>query len=147
MPATRFDEVVGLRLLNLHQFIYERTGGLIGHRLGPVKTLLLRTRGRRSGEMRTAALTYLDDSGRYVVVGSRGGSDAPPSWLLNLQANPEVEVQVGTHRSRALARIANDAERKRLWPKMVALWPDYARYQAQTERVIPLVILKPQPSA
>jgi len=145
MPMTPFDRQVGLRLLNLHQFVYERTGGLIGHRLGRIRTLLLRTRGRKSGERRTAALLYLMDRDRYVVVGSKGGSDVPPAWLRNLEADPAVEVQVGTRRFPAQARVATDAERKRLWPVVIQEWPDYARYQSQTERVIPLVILKPSP--
>lgn len=144
MPMTRLDLALGLRLLGVHQFIYEKTNGLVGHRLGPVTTLLLRTRGRKTGESRTAALTYFKDRDRYVVVGSKGGSDAPPSWLLNLRADPAVEVQVGTRRFAAEARVATDAERKRLWPKAVEVWADYDRYQSQTERVIPLVILKPR---
>jgi deazaflavin-dependent oxidoreductase (nitroreductase family) len=145
MPMTSFDRQFGLRLLNLHQFVYERSGGLIGHGIGRLKTLLLRTRGRKSGETRTAALLYMKDRDRYVVVGSKGGSDVPPAWLKNLEADPEVEVQVATRRFPASARVATDAERKRLWPQIVELWPDYARYQSQTERVIPLVILKPRP--
>ena len=133
------------RFLDLHQFIYERTGGLVGHRLGRVRTLLLRTRGRKSGETRTAALLYLMDGDHFVVVGSKGGSDLPPAWLLNLQADPAVEVQVGTRRFPARARVATDAERRRLWPVVVEEWAQYARYQSQTEREIPLVILKPSP--
>lgn len=140
---TRFDRLVGLRLLQLHQRAYELTGGRWGHRTGRLRTLLLRTTGRRSGRQRTAALLYHRDGDRLVVVGSKGGSDAPPSWLLNLQVHPDVEVQVGTHRFPATARVATAAERSRLWPVMTALWPDYDRYQAQTSRRIPLVILQP----
>ena len=140
---TRFDREIGLRLLNLHQLVYEGTGGLIGHRLGPIKTLLLRTRGRKSGETRTAALLYHRDGDSYVVVGSKGGSDKPPGWLRNLEADPRVRVQVGTRRFRATARVAKPAERRRLWPELVATWPDYERYQSQTRRQIPLVILQP----
>jgi deazaflavin-dependent oxidoreductase (nitroreductase family) len=143
MPMTPWDRQLGLRLLGLHQLVYDRSGGLIGHRLGHLTMLLLRTTGRKSGEQRTAALLYLDDGDRYVVVGSKGGSDAPPAWLLNLAANPEVEVQVGTRRLTAKARRATPAEHRRLWPKMTRLWPDYDRYQSQTRRVIPLVILTP----
>jgi deazaflavin-dependent oxidoreductase (nitroreductase family) len=143
MPMTPFDRQLGLRLLGLHQVIYERSGGLIGHRVGNVKMLLLRTRGRKSGEQRTAALLYLDDGRRYVVVGSKGGSDRPPAWLLNLEADPAVEVQIGTRRFPAKASIASAAERRRLWSKFTRLWPDYERYQSQTRRTIPLVILTP----
>src|SRR5579859_3796763 len=144
MPMTSLDRQLS-RFLDLHQFIYERTGGLVGHRLGRVRTLLLRTRGRKSGETRTAALLYLMDGDHFVVVGSKGGSDLPPAWLLNLQADPAVEVQVGTRRFPARARVATDAERRRLWPVVVEEWAQYARYQSQTEREIPLVILKPSP--
>ena len=70
MPMTSLDRQFS-RLLDLHQFIYERTGGLIGHRLGRVRMLLLRTRGRKTGETRTAALVYLTAGETFVVVGSR----------------------------------------------------------------------------
>ncbi|HEY8812539.1 MAG TPA: nitroreductase family deazaflavin-dependent oxidoreductase [Candidatus Dormibacteraeota bacterium] len=143
MPMTPFDRQLGLRLLGLHQLVYDRSGGLIGHRLGSLKMLLLRTTGRKSGERRTAALLYLDDGQRYVVVGSKGGSDTPPAWLLNLEADPAVEVQVGTRRFPALARRATPAEHRGLWPKLTRLWPGYERYQSQTRRRIPLVILEP----
>jgi deazaflavin-dependent oxidoreductase (nitroreductase family) len=142
---TAFDRLVGLRLLNLHQLAYELTGGRWGHRLGGVRTLLLRTTGRRSGQRRTAALLYHRDGDRLVVVGSRGGSDTPPAWLLNLQTQPDVEVQLGTQHFPARARVASAEEQERLWPVMTALWPDYERYQAQTSRRIPLVILEPVP--
>jgi deazaflavin-dependent oxidoreductase (nitroreductase family) len=110
--------------------------------MGGVETLLLRTTGRRSGRQRTAALLYRRDGDRLVVVGSKGGSDTAPAWLLNLQSSPDVEVQVGTTRFRARARIATPAERRRLWPAMTNVWPAYERYQAQTSRTIPLVILE-----
>ncbi len=140
---TALDRVVGLRLLALHQFVYERSGGRIGERVGRTSMLLLRTTGRKTGRPRTAALLYHRDKEHYVVVGSKGGSDAPPAWLLNLQAQPDVEVQVGTKSFRAKARVASTAERRRLWPEVTRLWRQYDRYQSQTRRVIPLVILAP----
>lgn len=143
MPMTAFDRLLGLRLLNAHQFIYERSGGRIGERLGRTPMLLLRTIGRKTQRPRTAALLYHRDGDSYVVVGSKGGSDSPPAWLLNLKARPDVEVQVGTRRFRAKARVASAAERRRLWPELTTLWPQYDRYQSQTRRVIPLVILAP----
>jgi len=140
---TTLDRLVGLRVLSLHQFIYERTGGRIGRRMGKAQMLLLETKGRKSGRSRTVALLYLNDRADYVVVGSKGGSDSPPAWLLNLQANPEVAVQVGTRRMNAHARVANADERRRLWVEFTNVWPNYNRYQAQTARQIPLVILVP----
>jgi deazaflavin-dependent oxidoreductase (nitroreductase family) len=143
VPMTPFDRLVGLPLLHLHQRVYELTDGRWGHSLGRVRMLLLRTTGRKSGQQRTAALLYHEDGDQLIVVGSKGGSDTPPAWLLNLQANPEVEVQLGTQRLSARARIATVDEQRRLWPIMTALWPDYDRYQTQSSRRIPLVVLEP----
>jgi deazaflavin-dependent oxidoreductase (nitroreductase family) len=140
---TAFDRAFGSRVLALHEFIYEKSGGRIGKRLGKATMLLLRTTGRKTGLPRAAALLYHRDTGSYVVVGSRGGSDLPPAWLLNLEAAPEVVVQVGTKRFPARARVASAEERRRLWPEMTRLWPQYDRYQSQTHRLIPLVILTP----
>jgi len=144
---TAFDRALGLRALALHQFVYEISGGRIGERIGKAPMLLLRTTGRKSGLPRTAALLYHRDGGSYVVVGSKGGSDLPPAWLLNLEAAPEVVVQVGTKRFPATARVASAEERRRLWPEMTRLWPQYDRYQSQTRRSIPLVILAPEISS
>ncbi len=143
MPMTPFDRAIGLRLLGLHEKAYELSGGLWGHRLGGLRMLLLRTTGRRTGRRRSSALLYHRDGDAYVVVGSRGGSESPPAWLLNIQADPEVAVQVGTRRFAARARVATAAQRRRLWPVMTRIWPDYERYQSQTSRQIPLVILRP----
>jgi deazaflavin-dependent oxidoreductase (nitroreductase family) len=76
------------------------------------------------------------------VVASKGGSDEPPAWYVNLQEDPEVEVQVWGDRFKAHARTATPDERAEIWPKMTAEWPDYDNYQAKTEREIPIVILE-----
>ena len=138
---------VGVRLLQVLQFVYETTDGRLGSRLGRLKLLLLRTKGRKSGQVRTVELLYLDDGDNVAVVGSKGGSDAPPAWLLNLQANPEAEVQVGRRRWPAVARIADPRERARLWKEATAVWPGYNAYQARSQRTIPIVILEPRPQA
>jgi F420H(2)-dependent quinone reductase len=132
--------------LRVHQYLYERTDGLIGHRLLGVSTLLLRTTGRRSGQMRTNALNYVQDAGRYIVVASKGGAPAPPAWLLNLQADPRAEVQIGRRRIPCTATVLahDDPEFARLWK----LANDsnarrYDAYQRKTDREIPLVALTP----
>jgi deazaflavin-dependent oxidoreductase (nitroreductase family) len=140
---TPFDRAIGVRALALHQFVYEHSGGRIGKRLGRTEMLMLRTTGRKTGRQRTVALLYHRDANAYVVVGSKGGSDIGPAWLLNLEATPRVEVQIGTKRFAANARLASDSERRRLWPEMTRKWPQYDRYQARTRRLIPLVILAP----
>lgn len=135
---------VGLRLLGMLQFFYELSDGRIGSRVGPYKLLLLRTRGRRTGQLRTSELLYVEDGANLVVIGSKGGSDAPPAWLLNLQAASEAEVQVGTRRFPVRARMAEGEERDRLWTAANAIWPDYQRYQDRSSRRIPVVVLEPR---
>jgi deazaflavin-dependent oxidoreductase (nitroreductase family) len=134
-------------LLTLHQRLYERTGGRVGHRLIGVPSALLRTTGRRSGQPRTSALVYARDGADYLVVASNGGSNRPPGWLFNVEAKPEVEFQVGRQRFAATARIVSgdDPEHARLWE----LVNDnnhgrYRRYQAKTARKIPVVVITPR---
>ena len=73
---------------------YQATDGEEGHDWQGTQTLLLTTTGRKSGEPRTTPLIYAPHGDAYTIVASKGGSDAPPAWYLNLSANPEVEVQV-----------------------------------------------------
>ena len=97
-------------VLRVHERIYKATDGRVGHRLLGVPTLLLRTTGRRSGETRTNGLVYARDGADYLVVASKGGSDQPPAWLLNLEANPEVEIQIGRERQKARARAVEPSD-------------------------------------
>jgi deazaflavin-dependent oxidoreductase (nitroreductase family) len=135
-----------LALLRVHQAIYETSGGRIGHRLLGVPCLLLRTTGRRTGRRRVAALVYSRDGDAYLVVGSLGGSDRAPGWLHNVRARPEVEVQVGRERFPALAAVVErgDPGFDRLW-RLVneGNGGRYERYQARTDRPIPVVRLVP----
>jgi deazaflavin-dependent oxidoreductase (nitroreductase family) len=121
---------------------YVESDGAKGHRWNGVSTLLLTTRGRRSGKLRRTALIYGRDGDRYLVVGSNGGAKKHPSWYLNLTENPEVQVQVGADRFAARALTAATEEKPRLWRSMASIWPEYDRYQARTERDIPVVILE-----
>jgi deazaflavin-dependent oxidoreductase (nitroreductase family) len=125
---------------------YVETDGRKGHRWSGVNTLLLTTRGRRSGKLRRTALIYGKDGDRYLVVASRGGARKHPSWYLNLAEHPDVQVQVGADRFPARARAATDEEKPRLWQLMTSIWPEYDRYQARTDRDIPVVILEPHPA-
>jgi F420H(2)-dependent quinone reductase len=130
--------------LQVHAFIYEHTDGLIGHRMLVVPCLMLRTTGRRSGQTRTSSLVYATDGGRYVIVASKGGAPQAPAWLLNLRAEPAVEVQIGRARFPASA-----AEIGLGHPDYARLWKlvndrngnRYDAYQKRTTRPIPLVAL------
>jgi deazaflavin-dependent oxidoreductase (nitroreductase family) len=124
---------------------YLATDGAEGHdwRKGS-HILILTTRGRRSGEMRSTPLIYGEHGGDYLVVASKGGAPKHPAWYLNLAADPEVTVQVKGDRFKARARTAGDEEKPGLWKTMTAEWPDYDEYQKRTSRVIPVVVLERQ---
>jgi deazaflavin-dependent oxidoreductase (nitroreductase family) len=130
--------------VNKHIQEYVETDGRKGHewRKG-VFTLLLTTRGRKSGKLRRTALIYGKDGDNYVVVASQGGDPKHPSWYLNLEENPEVHVQVKADKFSAMARTARGEERERLWKLMTGIWPAYDDYQKKTERVIPIVVVTP----
>jgi deazaflavin-dependent oxidoreductase (nitroreductase family) len=127
--------------------LYRMSGGKLGARLGGAPLLLLTVTGRKSGKPHTAPLIHLRDGDDYVVVASKGGWPHHPLWYQNLQANPEVTVQVGRQKLAMTARTASPSERARLWPRLVKLWADYANYQSWTDREIPVVILSPARSS
>jgi deazaflavin-dependent oxidoreductase (nitroreductase family) len=105
-------------------------------------TLILFTKGRKSGQERSHALIFREYGDDYLVVASKGGADDPPAWFLNLEADPNVEVQIKGERFRATARVAGKEEKPEMWAKMVEVWPDYDQYQKKTSRDIPVVVLQ-----
>jgi deazaflavin-dependent oxidoreductase (nitroreductase family) len=133
------------RAFGVHTVLYRATRGVIGHRLPFVPPmLLLDHKGAKSGTQRTTPLVYLADRDRYVIVASKGGHAKHPAWFHNLKANPDTTIQVGSRRIPVRAKVATESQRRRLWPKVVEIWSDYAVYQERTERKIPLVILEPR---
>lgn len=134
------------QVLRIHEELYKRTDGRLGHRMIGVPTLLLRTTGRRSGATRTNGLVYACDGGDYLVVASNGGADRPPAWLHNLRANPEVEFQIGRDRRGGTARIIepSDPSYDRLWKLVNVNNRDrYTAYQQKTTRPIPVIAITP----
>ncbi len=121
---------------------YRATDGAEGHEWQGTTALLLTTTGRKSGEPRTTPLIYQRHGDDLLVVASKGGSDEPPLWYLNLQENPEVEVQVLGDRFRARARTATPEEKPEMWSIMTAAWPAYDEYTKKTDREIPVVVLE-----
>ena len=125
-----------------HTEKYRETGGEVGHEWQGTQTLLLTTTGRKSGETRELPLIYAPWDDAYLIVASKGGADQPPAWYLNLEANPEVTVQIKGDRFTARARTATAEEKPAMWEHMVQVWPDYANYQTKTDRDIPVVVLE-----
>ena len=121
---------------------YRETNGEEGHDWNGTTVLILTTTGRHSGEPRSTPLIYGTHGDDYLVVASKGGDPHHPAWYLNLEANPEVELQVGADRFPARARTATAEEKPELWSTMVERWPQYNGYQTKTERPIPVVVLE-----
>ena len=129
---------------NMHVALYRLSGGMIGGGAGGRSFLILTTRGRRSGKEYSRPLVYIRDNGRFVVIASNYGKPRHPAWWLNLQAEPHAKVQIGRQVIPVTARAADPEERTRLWSTITERYRNFAEYQQQTTREIPVVILTPE---
>jgi F420H(2)-dependent quinone reductase len=128
-------------LSRLHTLLFRRLG-----MTGPGafrSTLILKTRGRKTGREVATPLLYVEEGGKLYVVASFGGNDSPPGWYKNLLAHPEVGVEVDRQSGPYRARPLGSEEAGKIWPRLLALYPTYASYQKKTTRVIPVVELTP----
>ena len=123
---------------------YEETGGQVGHDWNGATCLILRAKGRKSGQLRKTPLIYGRDGDNYVIVASKGGAPDNPGWYKNLQTHPDVEIQVRGEVIPVTARTGTAEDKKRVWPTMLEQWADYDTYQERTERDIPVVLLTPR---
>jgi deazaflavin-dependent oxidoreductase (nitroreductase family) len=143
---SRLDQVkdVGFRFVpRLHKAILDLSGGRAMKSIYGMPVVELHTIGRKSGQRRTTMLTapIISDE-QVVLVASKGGDDRNPTWLLNLQANPDVELTVSGQTGKYRARVATSEEKAELWPRIISVYKGYAGYQTRTSRDIPVVILE-----
>jgi deazaflavin-dependent oxidoreductase (nitroreductase family) len=137
-----------VKVLRAHQWVYDKSDGVVGHRLlfsNP--TLLLRTVGRTTGQPRTSALTYGRDGQDYLITASNGGSSRPPGWLANLKAAPDCEIQIGRRKIPVTARATypDDPDYARRFVVVdAANRGRYTQYQKMTKRPIAVVVLTPR---
>jgi deazaflavin-dependent oxidoreductase (nitroreductase family) len=124
--------------------VYRLTRGRLFNKVGRAPVLLLTSIGRRSGQPRTAPVLYLRDGERVVVIGSNAGNVRAPAWSLNLQANPDAEIQIGGERRLVRARVAEGEERAELWQKMNAEYEGFDDYATRTSRDIAVFVLEPR---
>ena len=123
--------------------LFEASGGTDGSTMRGVPIIVLTSVGARSGKLRKTPLMRVEHDGHYVVVASKGGAPAHPTWYHNLVAHPHVELQDGAVRRDYTARELEGTERDVWWDRSVAVWPDYAEYATKTDRLIPLFLLTP----
>jgi deazaflavin-dependent oxidoreductase (nitroreductase family) len=136
---------VALKLLKVHDTIYQRSGGWLGHRIPfAPPNLLLHSVGAKTGKPRVNTLTYATDGGDYLIVASNGGTNRYPGWYHNLKARPDVEINVGPTRLPVTARIVlpDEPDYDRLWRIANANNADrYIAYQERTDRPIAVIVL------
>jgi deazaflavin-dependent oxidoreductase (nitroreductase family) len=137
------DRTIGRTIYRWHVHLYRLTHGVIGHRspVGPM--LILETQGRKSGLTRSVTLLCYKRDHRYYVVASNGGRPGHPEWLLNVQENPDVNVQVGAKRFSARARSFLSTDEPEIWNELVRYYGGWADYQKLTARTIRFVEIVP----
>jgi deazaflavin-dependent oxidoreductase (nitroreductase family) len=154
MPSDRFYSrlshslgATGLRWVGkLNVPLYRASGGRVGGRVGKGPVLLLTTTGRKSGEKRTAPVLYIEDEGRFVIINTNAGNTRIPAWSLNLDADPEAEVEVKRKRLPVCARPAEGEERTDLWRKHNQQYAGFDEYKEELpdDRPITVYVLEPR---
>jgi deazaflavin-dependent oxidoreductase (nitroreductase family) len=125
---------------------FRNNEGKVGGGFEGATMLLLHTEGHKTGRERVNPLVYLPDGDRWVVFGSKGGSPADPDWVRNLEANPDVTIEVGTTSVpvRAVEILREEPERDDLYSRQVARRPAFAEYEVKTDgiRKIPVIVFE-----
>ena len=124
--------------------LYRLSRGRLFGQIAGSPVLLLTSIGRRSGQPRTAPVLYLADGERLIVIGSNAGHEKAPAWSLNLEANPDAEVELAGKRRKVQARVAAGEEREELWHEMNVQYGGFDDYNARTTREIRLFVLEPR---
>ena len=122
---------------------FRANGGKVGGPFEGKSLLLLHTKGAKSGQERINPVACIRDGDRLAVIASKGGAPTHPDWYYNVVANPQVTVEVGTEKFQAVAKVAEEPERTRLYEKMVGVMPGFDDYRRKTTRVIPVIVLAP----
>jgi deazaflavin-dependent oxidoreductase (nitroreductase family) len=104
--------------------------------------LLLHTRGARSGAERVNPVAYQPLADGWAIFAAHAGAAKHPDWFYNVVAHPETIIEVGTDTVPVRARVATGEERERIWSRQKAFYPRFAKYEAQTTREIPVIVLQ-----
>jgi deazaflavin-dependent oxidoreductase (nitroreductase family) len=123
---------------------FRDTGGKMPTDFGDAPVLLLTTTGAKSGAQRTAPMMYLadgQDADRVYVFGSNGGRDTDPAWVHNVRADPAATVEIGTEKLAATATLLDEPRRSEVYATQAGRYEGFAKYEAATSRVIPVVAL------
>ena len=142
MAQTKVNKRVAKIFTGLHGRVYKLSKGKIGGSSGDATIAVLTTTGRKSGKTRTTPLLAGSHPDGWVVIASYSGHDEHPGWYHNIKSTPNCSLQVGDTHHRVTAREATGDERITLWNEMASAYPDYAEYEAVTDREIPVIVLE-----
>ena len=145
MPLTGDYEPSTLDWARENAELIMSSGGTAGTEMKGKPVILLTTVGAKTGKLRKTPLMRVEHNGESAIVASLGGAPKNPVWYYNVTANPRVELQDGTVTGDYEAREVFGDEKALWWERAVEVWPDYADYQAKTDRVIPVFVLSPIP--
>jgi deazaflavin-dependent oxidoreductase (nitroreductase family) len=123
---------------------FRANDGRVGGGFAGAPMLLLHHTGAKSGQERVSPLVYLDLGDSVAVFGSKGGAPTHPAWYLNLVANPETTIEIGSENRKVRARVATGDERERIWTDQKRAMPGFAEYETTAgDREIPVIVLDP----
>lgn len=150
-PPKKIQKSVSKGFLNMHIWLYERSRGRFGSKMGNLDTMLLTTQGRKTGKVRTVPVGYVFEQGIFYAVAVPGHFDVPggpkglhPGWYLNLKATPEVRINIGREQIDVVAETLSGAERDRIWAKYSAVLPFINEFQNRASRLLPVVRFTPK---
>lgn len=144
MPLSGEYEPSQLDWVRKHVEAYEKSGGTEKTTLRGVPVIVVTSRGAKTGRLRKNPVMRVEHNGKYAAIASMGGQPKNPVWYYNLLGDPHVEVQDGPMKKDMIAREVTGDEKAEWWDRALVVWPDYADYQARTERVIPVFVLEPE---
>ena len=145
MPLSGEDEPSTQQWVRDQVELYESSGGTQGTELRGMPVVILTMRGQSSGKLRKVPLMRVEHDGVYAAVASVGGAPKHPAWYKNLLADPHIELQDGPVKQDMVVREITGDEKAQWWERCVAAFPNYAEYQAKTEREIPVLLAEPMP--
>jgi deazaflavin-dependent oxidoreductase (nitroreductase family) len=130
--------------IKLQVAVFRCTDGKSMAFLKGMPVLLLNTVGRKSKELRTTPVMYIQDGENYVITASNSGNEHAPAWFYNLQASPRVTIEVPGKKLQVISSIVPPEEKNRLWGQLVAQAPFFDGYRKKTTREIQMILLRPE---
>jgi deazaflavin-dependent oxidoreductase (nitroreductase family) len=121
---------------------FRTNGGKVTGQFAGRPLLLLTSTGAKSGRAYTTPLVFTKDGNRLVIIASKGGAPTNPDWYHNLVAHPMATVELPGERFQAKAVVTSGAERDRLFNQQAEQMPNFAEYQRNTTRKIPVIVLE-----